>query len=361
MEYNILITGVSGYLGGTLLNRLKNAPLPKYHKLFALIRNPDQAHAVKQYAAEPLVFDIHDYESVLDNIQKYKINVVFSLVDAYSSTCQEHFIRALSEVKKKTGQEVHFLHTSGAKAFSDHAGAPVDRTILDTEHSLLELQKSQHTDLPALQQLVGANTKIVELSESLGVRSYIFCPCMVYGKGEGFGNQVSIQTVAIVSTARATGHVRNLNESQQASWPVCHVVDNALLYIAILKKILSSEDCDHGQEGFYLASSGRVAWKDVYASIGAALFKRGLIKDSAVHPADEKVLAVMAETLKSSTDMVAPQLSGECTFTAKHGYEIGWKPLFPPDHIFEVMDEEVDLILSSNADKSERTQRNGAF
>ncbi|RDH38404.1 hypothetical protein BDQ94DRAFT_165549 [Aspergillus welwitschiae] len=330
MEYNILITGVSGYLGGTLLNRLKNAPLPKYHKLFALIRNPDQAHAVKQYAAEPLVFDIHDYESVLDNIQKYKINVVFSLVDAYSSTCQEHFIRALSELKKKTGQVVHFLHTSGAKAFSDHAGAPVDRTILDTEHSLLELQKSQHTDLPALQQLVGANTKIVELSESLGVRSYIFCPCMVYGKGEGFGNQVSIQTVAIVSTARATGHVRNLNESQQA-------------------------------EGFYLASSGRVAWKDVYASIGAALFKRGLIKDSAVHPADEKVLAAMAETLKSSTDMVAPQLSGECTFTAKHGYEIGWKPLFPPDHIFEVMDEEVNLILSSNADKSERTQRNGAF
>jgi hypothetical protein len=32
------------------------------------------------------------------------------------------------------------------------------------------------------------------------------------GKGEGFGNKVSIQTAAIVRAAKATGRVYNLNE-----------------------------------------------------------------------------------------------------------------------------------------------------
>ncbi|PYH83159.1 hypothetical protein BO82DRAFT_280268, partial [Aspergillus uvarum CBS 121591] len=251
--------------------------------------------------------------------------------------------------------------TSGAKAFSDHAGAPTDRAIADNESGLFELQKSQRTELPAMQQLLDANIRIIELSESLGVKSYIFCPCMVYGKGEGFGNQVSIQTVAIVSTAKATGRVRDLNKSDEAAWPVCHVVDNALLYIAILRTILSSGDCGHGRNGFYLASSGRVAWKDVYASISTALSKRGLIEASGVYPADDDFLARMAEALNSPKEMVAPQLSGECTFAAKYGYEIGWRPSFQPEHILEAMDDEVDLILASNSDKSERTQKKGAF
>jgi Na+-transporting NADH:ubiquinone oxidoreductase subunit NqrE len=54
---------------------------------------------------------------------------------------------------------------------------------------------------------ISTNNTIIDTSESLGVRSYIFIPCVVYGKGEGFGNQISIQTVAIVKAARALRQV----------------------------------------------------------------------------------------------------------------------------------------------------------
>ncbi|PGH17848.1 hypothetical protein AJ80_04671 [Polytolypa hystricis UAMH7299] len=352
MEYNILITGGSGYLGGTLLSRLKNADLPKYHKLYALVRTASQAEAVTQYSAEPLSFSIYDEAAVRDSIVRNRINVVFSLVDAYSSRSQKSFIRALAELKKATGQDVHFIHTSGAKAFSNHAAAPTDRPLYDNDPSLYKLQKSQQVPFPALQQLVDANNEIIDLSEFLGVRSYIFCPCMVYGKGEGFGNTVSIQPVAIVRVAKATGRVQNLNRSDRSSWPVCHVTDNAMLYVAILRKILSSENPAHGRNGYYLASSGQVAWKDVYSSIAAALFKRGLVEDSGIHPADDVVLETMAAALSSPKYMVAPQLSGECSFTARRGLEIGWKPVFPPEHILDVLDEEVELILSNDVDKA---------
>ncbi|KAF4162552.1 hypothetical protein CNMCM6936_001981 [Aspergillus lentulus] len=343
MEYNVLITGGSGYLGGTLLNQIESADLPKYHKLFAFVRSDAQADAVKQYSAEPLQFDMQDETSVRDIVLQNRINVVFYLVDAIKSSTQESFIKALAELRETTGQDIQ---TSGAKAFSNHAGAPIDHLLFDDDSNLYEIQKSQRSSLPIMQQGVETNNRIIELSESLGVKSYIFSPCVVYGKGEGFGNKVSIQTAAIVRAARATRRVYNPNERDDWAWPVCHLLDNTMLYVEILRKILSSEDIPYGRNGYYLPSSGRVRWKDVYASIATALFKRGLLEDSAVQPANDDILGAMAGALDSPKEMVAVQIGGE------NGLKIGWKPVFPPEHILDVLDQEVDLVLSDDAQQS---------
>jgi len=69
------------------------------------------------------------------------ISIIFFLIDALNSTHQLLLIKALGEVKKQTGQNVHFLHTSGAKIFSEHAGMSVDREVRDDEEGLFELQK----------------------------------------------------------------------------------------------------------------------------------------------------------------------------------------------------------------------------
>jgi hypothetical protein len=43
------------------------------------------------------------------------------------------------------------------------------------------------------------------------VKSYIFIPCIVYGEGKGFGNKISIQTTAIVKTAKGVGAMYDAN------------------------------------------------------------------------------------------------------------------------------------------------------
>jgi hypothetical protein len=112
MSHRILLTGASGYLGGTLLARWKTANLPPHEKLYALVRTDDQGKAVKSYGAEPLSFNVKDEASTREAIVGNKINVVFFLIDAMKSDSQVLLIKALAEVKKLTGLEVHFLHVS---------------------------------------------------------------------------------------------------------------------------------------------------------------------------------------------------------------------------------------------------------
>ena len=112
MSHRILVTGASGYLGGTLLARWADANLPPYDALFALVRSEKQATAVKQYGAEPIIFDVQDEAAVIQAVVANRITIVYFLIDAIHSQSQQFFIKALGEVKKATGSEVHFLHVS---------------------------------------------------------------------------------------------------------------------------------------------------------------------------------------------------------------------------------------------------------
>ena len=118
MPHRILITGASGYLGGTLLARWKDADLPPYEQLFALVRTDDQAEAVQRYyGAEPLNFDSKDESATREAIVGHKITIIFFLIDAMHSDSQVNLIKALAESKKVTGQEVHFLHVSNGSTW----------------------------------------------------------------------------------------------------------------------------------------------------------------------------------------------------------------------------------------------------
>jgi hypothetical protein len=172
MSHSILVTGASGYLGGSLLAQLARAKLPQYHKLYALVRTPAQAEAIKQYGAEPMFLNLEHEESLVKSIIDAKITIVYFLIDARTSDAQIPMIKALGEVKKQTGKEVHFLHTTGAKIFSQHVGFPTDRTVLDTDPGLYELQKTSKPPYSAMAQVC-----FIYLTSNFHTNSPIFPIC----------------------------------------------------------------------------------------------------------------------------------------------------------------------------------------
>lgn len=153
MSHNILLTGASGYLGGSLLANWKDAKLPPYGKLYALIRSESQVDAVKQYGAEPLIVSLDEHEKLSESIIRNEISIILFLVDSRTDKYQPTMIRALQEVKKQTGKEVHFVHTGGAKHFSNHASLPTGQPLLDTDPNLYNLLRTSVSPYPFFQEV----------------------------------------------------------------------------------------------------------------------------------------------------------------------------------------------------------------
>lgn len=59
------------------------------------------------------------------------------------------------------------------------------------------------------------------------MHGYVFAPCIVYGKGEGFGNIISNQTVMVVKAGRALRRVHKVDEGRPVR--VCSSHENHML------------------------------------------------------------------------------------------------------------------------------------
>ncbi|KAF4412362.1 hypothetical protein CGCFRS4_v005322 [Colletotrichum fructicola] len=343
---NVPVTGGSGYLGGSLLASWAGANIEGYDKLYALVRSDSQAAAVKSlYGAEPVRCSLEEGDIrnlVVDN----GIAVVFYLIDAYRAERPVSFIKALAEVKKATGREVHFVYTTGTKQFSEHAGAPTDKPLLDTDPNLYDIQRGQKAPVEEIEVAIATNCAVIDAGEKFDVRVYLFSPCIVYGKGLGFGNPISIQTVDVVTAAKGAGRVYRIGPEGQ-TWPVCHISDNTSLYIALARAILNGSNPDHGKFGYYLASSGSASWDDIYAAVAKAMAKRGVIDNDTVAPVTDEALRKMSDALNVEPASAVSKVGGKSTYTLGHGRKLGWSPRSPPSHIVDSLDDEVELILES--------------
>jgi len=160
MSRNVLITGGSGYLGGSLLHYLKtSADLPPHDTIYALVRGEEQAKLVKtHYHATPLTIDLNSEGSITSTLLEKRISVVFYLIDASKSDIQVRFIKALGTVRQRLGISMHFLHTSGAKIFSSLVGMPTDRVLSDADPEMYDLQKAAR---PALEPMLNVSSSVL--------------------------------------------------------------------------------------------------------------------------------------------------------------------------------------------------------
>ncbi|KAJ3775645.1 NAD-P-binding protein [Lentinula raphanica] len=359
---SVLLTGASGYIGGSLLVYLLHKFDLKSQniKLFTLVRKPEQVQEVVELGENvvPLLGDVQDAEEMKRLVVENSVSVVIETVDARHFPVAKHFIEALCTVKERLGVPVHFIHTSGAKMFSSHVG--VDQTsFLNDDGDVYTTVAGLDTRHPVMKQFVSLNNQIIDFAESKGVRAYIVAPPMVYGPGAGFGNKISIQIVALVRVARALGQLYQVDQTDTL-WALMHIDDQVKLYATLLSNLIRLQ-APYGRDGFYFSENGTFSWRSLSLAIVNALRKRNSLETIQELPvATDDDLIAMGKVLGCDAGMVPVSLAGSCLIHGNNARKLGWVPQHDVQHLMSQVDSEIEFIVkedSSFASKSDLALR----
>jgi NAD(P)-dependent dehydrogenase (short-subunit alcohol dehydrogenase family) len=149
----ILITGASGYIGGSILSALlaSNNPALYNLKLSALTRSTLQAEVFASQGIEPYLFtDLDHSEELVEAAANH--DIVIHNANGFHPESAKALIRGLAQRKKVTGRgDVMYIHTSGTSNLADQpiSGKYVEeqgRVFSDTQDNVYEdMQKREAT------------------------------------------------------------------------------------------------------------------------------------------------------------------------------------------------------------------------
>ncbi|WP_457949799.1 NAD-dependent epimerase/dehydratase family protein [Pseudarthrobacter sp. alpha12b] len=237
----IFITGASGYIGGSVAEKL----MAGGHEVTGLTRDTDKATVLAASGIEPVIGTLEDRDILMREARK--ADAVVSAADADHRASVEAMAGALE------GSGKVLIHTSGSSLVGDDVrGNQASDSIYDEDTPFVVEDRKK-----ARQEI---NSLVLE-SGSRGVRSAVICPSLVYGVGTGI-NPRSIQVPFLVDQAHASGVVRVVGKGLNR-WSTVHINDLVDLYG------LAVDAAPPGS--FYFAENGESSFADIGAAIAERL------------------------------------------------------------------------------------------
>lgn len=108
---------------------------------------------------------------------------------------------------------------------------------------------------------------VIETAEKAGVKAYLMMPPTIYGKGEGYFHQQSMQIPHTIEHAIREGRAEYIGDGSGTVGYV-HASDLAALYELLLLRILEGADVPSGRKGIYFSNTGSFNWKQLNEEIG---------------------------------------------------------------------------------------------
>ncbi|MDC8101398.1 NAD-dependent epimerase/dehydratase family protein [Chryseobacterium rhizosphaerae] len=210
----ILITGITGYIGGTVAKKL----LEKNYSVAGLVRNAAAAEKLQQLGIEPIIGNIHD-EAILNAAISHVDAVIHTADSADDAYAADSFINALE------GSGKTFIFTSGSAIFGGKENGEKNDFIFTEDFPLnprLEMASR-----------VLINNYVLQ-SAKKNIRSIVIVPTMVYGEGLGLKKD-SIQLPALINLSKEKGFGVYFGKGENI-WSNLHVEDLADMYVLALEK-----------------------------------------------------------------------------------------------------------------------------
>jgi nucleoside-diphosphate-sugar epimerase len=302
---HVFVTGVTGYIGGTVAMRL----LADGHSVSGLCRSQDKARELEKHGIRPVLGSLTDLALIHDSAKK--ADAVINAASAEDAVVAQLLVDALENSNKP------LLHTSGTSVVADRKFGEATDVIFSEDMPF---------DPPPERTLRVAVEKIILSGARRGMRSIVIRPSLVYGKGSGL-NPDSHQLPHLIHLAVKEGRPvhggRGLN-----IWSNVHIDDLADLYACAVSQAPPAS--------VFFAENGEASWKDMALAIGKQLSMTGLPKELGREEA-LTTLGVFAITSFASNSRVSSE---------KARRMLGWKA--SSNSIWEEMSAECERNKSGH-------------
>jgi nucleoside-diphosphate-sugar epimerase len=263
----IFLTGATGYIGGTLAQRL----LKEKHQVHGLVRSPDKARLLDQIGIVPVLGTLDD-AAILSKAAG-EADAVINAASSDHRAAVETLIDALS------GSEKPLIHTSGSSIVYDDARGDFESPKIYHDDSFFQ-------PLPIRQARVAIDRLVRTAGISLGIRAIVICPTTIYGGGRGLKKE-SDQIPKLIRKSKERGAGVYIGQGINR-WSNVHIDDLADLYLLALEKAPSAS--------FFFAENGEESYKRIAESISNSLGFGGKTESWPIADAN----AELGESVRSS-------------------------------------------------------------
>ncbi|PLB53292.1 NAD(P)-binding protein [Aspergillus steynii IBT 23096] len=282
----ILITGVTGYIGGDVLYGISQALTSS--SIVALVRNEARAAAVTEKfpSVTPLIGDLDSTAIIRQEAQE--ADVVLNLASSSHGASAKAIAEGLAKTERKSPgvSEVQDIITTSPKRVVDHI--------------LRDLNFSQPN-----------------------IRTATVYGPLIYGQGRGPVNKRSIQLPDLAKATLNYGHGVHVGRGLNA-WSNIHITDLTRLIVAlVLEASRPSNPQLWNANGVFFAESGRMSFGDISKRISVFAHSKGLIRSP-------ESVDIDAETADSLTPHGSVLWGTNVQYQAIRARELlGWCPQGP--------------------------------
>jgi nucleoside-diphosphate-sugar epimerase len=211
---NVLLTGGTGFIGGTVLRKLGEHG----HRVRAVVRNEESARTVTDAGAEAVIGDVTDVSWLSTQLTGVDGAVHLAALEPVGD---DAVIDAVLDAFQGTTKP--FVYTSGMWIWGNNADITENSPAQPTEISVWRL--------PRQERVLGS-----------GLRASTIAPSPVYGHGKGLAAWL------LAYGPRTDDGALRLIGSGAQHWGSVHVEDLADLYVAVLERAPGGE--------MYIGASG---------------------------------------------------------------------------------------------------------
>ncbi|KAF9236710.1 hypothetical protein BU15DRAFT_89011 [Melanogaster broomeanus] len=341
---NILLTGSTGYIGGSVFSALLRHPRLEEFHITALVRSTEKAARLSGLPATPVVGSYDDTD-LLTNLASQS-DVVIACADSDDFPAAEAILAGLKKRHRETLTTPILIHTGigtvGAlidNAQGNYASAEI--------YSDLDIHKLE--SLPETQPHRDVDLTIADAGDEGYVKTCIVLPGLVYGIAKtrlvslGVQNPRSQQIPTIIETGldRRQGGIigKGLN-----IWSHVHIEDLVGLYMHIFDAAIGYGRLYSGRLGFYFGENGECAFGEIFRVVARELHARGC--------GDIKPTVF---TQKEMEKYFTPMMGANARARGERARSIGWRPKHGTQDLLDSIRDEVATSMGTQERKKYRS------